>query len=468
MGKFVGREIELKNLNKMYSSSKFEMAVVFGRRRVGKTSLIKQFIEDKPAIYVQGIEATSETNLRFLSNAILNYEKPNRVNRNKTFSSYQEAFEEVEDIADGQEKRLVFVLDEYPYFAESDRSISSILQYVIDSVYQQSNKVMLILCGSSMSFMEHQVLGYKSPLYGRKTGQFKINPFDIFDTKKMLPEVDNEDLMAYYGITNGIPQYLSFIDQKKTVRENIEELFLAQNAPLQNEPNVLLQEELRKPGTYFSILNALAHGKSKSSEIAQAIGLTGTTSISQYLTNLIDLGIVEKKSPILEKSKRKFVYAFKDSMFRFWFKFISESQDQIALEKTEGILNYIMAELPRFLGPIFEKASRQWLWHQDNLPFEPKKISSWWGNNPQLHRQEEVDLVAVNFDETKAIVGECKWRNRDKLNHEIVDTLIMRSLLLPKVAETFKYVFVKESTPDFEKYAQQHNVKVIEYASFFN
>lgn len=467
MNKFVGRKIELKNLNSMYASSTFEMAVVYGRRRVGKTSLIKQFISDKPAIYVQGVEATAETNLQFLSSAILNFEQPDRLNVERNFLNFKDAFEEIQNIADRQEQKLVFVMDEYPYFADSASEISSVLQYIIDHIYKEHSNIMLILCGSSMSFMEHQVLGYKSPLYGRKTGQFKIRPFNIFDTKKMLPNVPNKDLLAYYGITDGIPQYLSFVDQKKSVAENVQTMFLNQNAPLQNEPNVLLQEELRKPATYFSILNALAHGKNKNSQISQAIGLNGSKSISVYLNNLIDLEIIERKQPILENNSRKSIYAFKDSMFKFWFKFIAEAQDQIALERTQGLLKAIMNELPRFLGPVFEQASRDWLWQQDNLPFYPKKIASWWGNNPIQHRQEEIDVVAINFDNTEAIVGECKWRNADKLNHEMIDTLMARSNLLPKIKRSYLYFFTKESTNNFEKYAQEHDVKVIKYEDFF-
>lgn len=200
------------------------MAVIYGRRRVGKTSLIKQLLSNKLAIYVQGVQATAETNLRFLSNAILDFEEPKRINRHKTFFDFAEAFEEIQDIANKQNEKIVCVMDEYPYFAESSAEISSILQYTIDHIYKEKNNIMLILCGSSMSFMEHQVLGYKSPLYGRKTGQFKIRPFDIFTTKKMLSKVNNEDLLAYYGITDGIPQYLSFIDQTKSVEENKNEL----------------------------------------------------------------------------------------------------------------------------------------------------------------------------------------------------------------------------------------------------
>lgn len=468
MNQFIGRKTELKNLNHMYQSNRFEMAVIYGRRRVGKTSIIKQFIKDKPAIYVQGVEATAETNLRFLSNAILDFEEPKRNNRQKSFYDFKEAFEEVQDIADKQDEKLIFIMDEYPYFAESAGEISSVLQYEIDHLFKEKNNIMLILCGSSMSFMEHQVLGYKSPLYGRKTGQFKIRPFDIFNTKKMLPKVNNDDLLAYYGITDGIPQYLSFVNQDLSIAENIQKMFLNQNAPLQDEPNVLLQEELRKPATYFSILNALAHGKNKSSQISQAIGMSNGSSISAYLNNLIDLEIIERKQPIFENNVRKAIYAFKDNMFKFWFKFIAEAQDQIALERTRGVLLGIMDELSRFLGPMFEQASRDWLWQQDDLPFYPKKISSWWGNNPIKHRQEEIDVVASNHDDSEAIVGECKWRNADKLNHEMIDTLITRAALLPKVEKTYLYFFVKESTDNFKKYAKERNVRVVEYQNFLD
>lgn len=467
MNSFVGRDNELKNLTKMYNSPKFEMAVIYGRRRVGKTSLIKKFITDKPSIYVQGVEATSETNLRFISNAILNFENPKRINTHRSFFNFEDAFEEIQNFANKQKQKLIFVMDEYPYFAESAPEVSSVLQYVIDHIYKENNNIMLILCGSSMSFMEHQVLGYKSPLYGRKTGQFKIRPFNIFDTKKMLPRVNNRDLLAYYGITDGIPQYISFVNQSKTVAENIENMFLVQNAPLQTEPNVLLQEELRKPATYFSILNALAHGKTKNSQISQAIGVRNGSSISSYINNLIDLEIIKRKRPILENNTRKSIYAFKDNMFRFWFKFIAEAQDEIALDRTKGLLEYIMDELPRFLGPIFEQASRDWLWRQDDLPFYPMKISNWWGNNPIKHRQEEIDVVAIDHSETMAIVGECKWRNADKLNHEMIDTLIKRATLLPKIRQSYFYFFVKDSTHNFEKYASNHDVKIVRYDDFF-
>lgn len=471
MKQFIARQTELAELNEMYESNEFEMAVIYGRKRVGKTALIQKFIENKPAIYVQGIEATRKLNLHYLSDAVLDFENPKRLDKNFEFSDFREVFNRVEDIANQRKEKIIFALDEFPYFAESAPEISSLLQFAIDHVFKKYNNIMLILCGSSMSFMEHQVLGHKSPLYGRKTGQFKIRPFNIFDTKKMLPTVSNNDLLAYYGITGGVPQYISFIKQDLSVEENINRLFLQNNASLQDEPNVLLQEELRKPAKYYSILVAIAQGKTKSNQIYRVIGLDSASQLSPYLNKLIELEIVERKSPILDNNKKKAIYQIKDSMFKFWFRFISGELDQIAMRRTNAILERIMQELPRFLGSIFEKASMEWMWREKDLPFEPQEIKNWWGNNPILKRQEEIDLIAVNFDNSQAIVGECKWRNADKLTQEMITTLSKRAELfseINKIKKSFLYFFVKTNNKEFDEYARKDGVRVITYNDFFN
>lgn len=470
MEKFVARNNELQSLEDMYQSDRFEMLVIYGRRRVGKTSLIKQFIKNKPAIYFQGIEATKELNLGYLSNAIMDFENPNRINRKFNFADFRDAFEHVQDIANQQNEKLVFVLDEFPYLADSAPEVSSLLQFAIDHIYKNFNNIMLVLCGSSMSFMMHQVLGNKSPLYGRKTGQLKLRPFDIFDMKQSLPKVSNDDLLAYYGITGGVPQYINFINQDLTVADNIKNLFLKQTAPLQDEVNVLLQEELRKPATYYSILVAIAQGKTKTNDIYQMIGLKSATQISPYLSRLVELEIIERKEPILNQNKKKAVYVIKDSMFKFWFKFISGVQDQIALGRVDAVLARIMDELPRFLGPVFEQACADWLWKQEQLPIIPRQISSWWGFNPILKRQEEVDLVVVNLDNSQAIVGECKWRGSGKLTSEMLTTLQKRATLfseLNNLEQTFLYFFAKNADQDFVEKAKQSNIVVINYQNFF-
>lgn len=464
MNKFVGRTNELNALEEKYQSKQFEMIVMYGRRRVGKTALISEFIKNKSAIYYQGIESTAEMNLHNLSEKINSFK--NRIGNASTYSNFESAFIEVQNIANQMSQKLIFVIDEYPFLAQSEKSVSSVLQYVIDHVYKKYNNVMLILCGSSMSFMERQVLGYKSPLYGRKTGQLKLLPFDLFESKKILVGVMKEDLLGYYGITGGIPQYLAYIDPKLSLRENIKKMFFTSIAPLRDEPNVLMQEEMRNPATYNAILKTIADGTNHFNDIAQATGIS-TSSLAPYLKNLIDISVIEKKQPIFDKNNRRAYYWINDGLFRFWFRFVNGEQDLIVRGETDRLLDYIMSEMPRFLGPVFEQASGDWLWKQHDLPIGIRTISQWWGSNPAKRREEEIDIVAPDFANNQAIIGECKWRSADKVKPKMIDTLIERSYLVPKIKRRYLYFFVKEATDGFMDYAHEKNVKVIDYRSFF-
>lgn len=465
---FVARERELKRLNKLYQSNSFQMVIMYGRRRVGKTTLIRQFIKDKPAIYSQGIQTIARQNLALFSTDIFTFTKQHGINTAiSQFANYRDAFAYIESIASELKEKLILVLDEYPYFAQSDPAISSELQAAIDHIYQNKNNIMLILCGSSMSFMEHQVLGVQSPLYGRRTAQFKIRPFNIFDTKKMLPRVSQEDLLAYYGITGGIPQYLTGIDQKLSFGDNLKELFLYPDSILYNEPNILLEQEFIHPSIYFAILTAIANGKSRFNEIFIASGLKSTSNLVPYLNDLIELGIVQQKEPILNQNSKKKIYVIQDGLFRFWFKYIATEQSAINSGRVAGLEQRILSSLHTFLGPTFEQASGQWLWQEKDLPLEPRIIGSWWGNNPLKKRQEEIDLVAPNYNNTKAIVGECKWRESNSLRDKMIDLLQERSLLLPKIKKTYLVFFAKEANPEFLTYAKEHEVKVVLFKDFF-
>ncbi|PEG90879.1 MULTISPECIES: ATP-binding protein [unclassified Lactobacillus] len=464
MQHFVGRNNELNDLNAKYQSPNFEMIVIYGRRRVGKTALISEFIQNKPAIYYQGIESTGDMNLKNLSEKI-NDLKNDDFNT-ASYADFEKAFTEVQNIANHLEQKLVFVIDEYPFLARSEHSVSSILQYVIDHVYKKYNNVMLILCGSSMSFMERQVLEYKSPLYGRKTGQLKLEPFDLFESETMLPSVNKSDLLGYYGITGGIPQYLAYINPEISLRDNIRQMFFSPVAPLRDEPNVLMQEEMRNPATYNAILKTIANGSNHYNDIVQATDIT-SSSLTPYLKNLIDIGVIQKKQPLFNKNNRKAYYYIVDGLFRFWFKFVDGETDLIVRGQVDRLLDYIMSELPRFLGPVFEQASGDWLWRQNDLPIGIRTIGQWWGPNPAKKREEEIDIVAPDFTNNQAIIGECKWRAKDKIKPEMIDTLVERSFLVPKIKQSYLYFFAKEATPGFKAYAQKNNVTVIEYQHFF-
>lgn len=434
---FVGREKELTELNQRYISDQFEFIVFYGRRRVGKTTLINEFCKNKNTIYYIGIESTEQDNLEMLSKAVFECTMPGM--DLPAFSSFSKLLDYL--VQRSQKERLILVIDEYPYLAESYPAISSLLQSYIDRYFLNS-KLFLILCGSSMSFMENQVLGAKSPLYGRRTAQFKILPFGFKDSSLMLTKYCNEDKALIYGMTGGIPEYLSRIDPNKTVRENIISLFLSPSGRLFEEPSNLLKQELRDPNIYNSIIAAIASGTCKLSEIVNKVGME-SGAISNYLTSLIHLGLVKKEIPITETVSRKTLYVLEDQMYRFWYRFVMPNLPALQAGRAEEIYEKrIEPELTTYMGFIFEKISQEYLWElaaHNEAPFFFFKLGRWWGTNPVKKQQEEIDLMAIGQD--AILLGECKWNN-SPVGSSVITDLIEQNTLF-HYSETWFYVFAK-------------------------
>ena len=297
---FYGRKTELNALNTLYESGKFEFAVVYGRRRVGKTMLLNEFCIGKKVIFFTGIEASVPENLSQLSQTVLEYTGgPDSI-----FESFEKVFSYVDALA--QKERIVFIIDEYPYLVKADPSIPSLLQKHIDHAWK-SSKLMLILCGSSMSFMENQVLGYKSPLYGRKTSQLKIQPFNFFESRALCSNFSSEQQAILYGALWGVPEYYTHINVKKDLNANLTDFFFKPGGRLFEEPLNLLKQEMRTPATYNAVITAIAQGASRLNEISTKAGLeTGATS--NVLSSLMELGIVRREIPATEKNSRKTIY----------------------------------------------------------------------------------------------------------------------------------------------------------------
>ena len=295
---FIGREREMKALERLYTSDKFEFVVMYGRRRVGKTVLINEFINDKKAIYFMGIESNAKQNLENFSKSIM--ECANEMNTEMSFMSFQSALEYVFKLAENE--RLILAIDEYPYVARSSKSLASTLQLLIDK-YKDTSKLMLIICGSSMSYMEDQVLAYKSPLYGRRTAQLKILPFNFEETCHYFHNFTDEDKALIYGIVGGTPQYLLQMNDALSIEENIKNTYLNPISFLYEEPINLLKQEVREPAIYTAIIAAIAAGASRMSEISNKVG-EDTNVCSSYIKNLTNLGIVQKETPYGEKSSR--------------------------------------------------------------------------------------------------------------------------------------------------------------------
>lgn len=453
---FYGREKELKKLNSMYDSNKFEFAVFYGRRRVGKTTLIREFCKDKHAIYFVAREASGEVNLQNFSNDVFGVTDRNKMG-NIYFHDWEKAFEYIGNIS--KEERMILVIDEYPYLAENLTSISSIIQAHIDMKFKDG-KLFLILCGSSMSFMENQVLGYKSPLYGRRTAQFRVKPFTYFQSLPFMEGYDDEDKAVFYGITGGIPEYLSKINNRLSLKENIMDLYLNDSGALYEEPTNLLKQELREPATYNGIIDSIAAGASRLSEIASKNSME-SNKCAKYLSSLISLGIVKKEIPITEKTSKKSIYLLKDQMFRFWYRFVFPNMSLIASGFGEEVYNAkIESQLNSFMGLTFEEICKQYMYQNiKSAPFFFGNIGRWWGNNPKLKRQEEIDLMA--FEDDNVIFGECKWTN------SLVDTDVLNDIVTQSEIFHYKhiyfYIFAKRGFTDrcTKKAKDMGNVNII-------
>lgn len=430
---FVGRHQELEQLNQAYQENDFQFTVIYGRRRIGKTSLINEFLKDKKSIYYVALEENAEDNLKRFSDAISIFKNTDQGGKEK-FANFEECFKEITHLA--QKQRVILVIDEFPYLAKAYPTISSMLQSYIDHEFKETN-LFLILCGSSMSFMERQVLGYQSPLYGRRTLALKLEPFKLSEAHEMLPKLSKEDAFIINTVCGGVPQYLSYMSDSMSVEDNIKKNFLSKSGRLFDEPNNLLQQELRDPTNYNSIINAIASGASKHSKIAQSAHLQ-TGPLTTYLNNLIDLGIVEKKLPVTEQKKSKsknIVYRICDGMFRFWYTFVGKQTDLIERGLTDLAWVKVQKGLSDFMGPEFEKYSQDFMWSQDmNEKIVPNPfihLGNWWGTDKRTHQQVELDIVGFSDDERDGYFGECKWKN-EPISRSVLEKLITNS-------EIFKY-----------------------------
>lgn len=457
---FIGRDKESAMLQRLYQSDKFEFVVVYGRRRVGKTALINHFIDDKKSIYFMGVESNEKQNLENFSKSIMEYSSG--IQAETYFSSYQTALEYVFQLA--EKERIILAIDEYPYVARASESLASTLQMLIDQ-YKDTSKLMLILCGSSMSYMEDHVLAYKAPLYGRRTAQMKIVPFDFEECCAYFKQMSDEDKALIYGIAGGTPQYLLQMSDELSIEDNIKNTYLNPMSFLYEEPVNLLKQEVREPAIYNAIVTAIAAGYSRMSEISTKVG-ENTNVCSGYIKNLISLGIIKKETPYGEKASKKSIYSIEDNMFYFWYRFVLDNNSAIVRGAVDMVYKRIEAQLSDYMGRVFEEICMQYLWKQllnGKMPVEFVSLGRWWGNDPIRKCQAEIDIMGEQ-DSTAAIFGECKWRN-ENVDLDVLETLIGRSRLF-HYTKMHYFIFSKSGFTGgcIEKAQEMGNVTLVRYA----
>ena len=437
---FIGRENELATLERLYAKDGFQFPVVYGRRRVGKTALISEFTREKPTVFFTAVEDNLRVNLQNLSGAIHLFEHPDAdPAAAPCYDSLQSAFEGVFGM--GRGRRIVFVIDEYPYLAKAEPACSSILQMLIDRTKGESG-LMLILCGSSLSFMREQVLGRKSPLYGRRTAQLEIKPFDFFDSMRFFPDADPVEAAHYYGMVGGVPLYLRQFDASASFEANVATVFLDASSILFEEPQNLLLQEVQKAALYNTVIGAIAKGKTAHNEIATTAGLT-TTELTYYLKELQRIGLVEREVPVVNAGRRA-VYRLSDNLFRFWYRFVLPQRSVIGRGMSGRVLRVIEEGLPDYMGSVFEQICAEWLWRMNasgTLTPGFDELGRWWGSDPELRSEEELDIVCLG-SRHPVIVAECKWRN-ELVGTKEDDTLVRRARLVGGGPATVRYLFSK-------------------------
>jgi len=402
----------LEWFEKNYRKKENSFLILYGRRRVGKTELIKQFIKDKSHIYFLAGTKTERENILELQQIMAEFLKENIFNKIQ-FTSWEELFKE---FVKKTKKPIVIVIDEFPFLIEGNKAILSIFQKIWDEILKDE-KIMLILCGSSIGMMETQVLGYKSPLYGRRTGQWKLEPFLFKDLELVFKNSSFENRLKYFSMLDGIPHYLNKMDVEKSLTWNFKNRFFQKGEYLYEEAENLLRQEFREPRNYFSILQAISEGYHKYGEICNRTGLNKSLA-SQYLSNLLELHIIKKEIPITQKKEsRNARYYLSDNYIDFWFEFIYPNKSIIEEDRQDTLLSSISERLKKHYSFVFEEICRQII---QNIYPSIVKVGKWW------HKDIEIDIVGINEEKNSIVFGECKWTNK-KVDTDVLEKLKRKS-----------------------------------------
>lgn len=440
MEKFVDRKNEIDFLNQEYAKKESSLIILYGRRRIGKTSLIKEFGKNKNMIYFLATEESEAQNREILKNIVASNLKNELLNSMKV-DNWDILFKTI--ISDKSADKKIIVLDEFQYLGKVNPSFPSIFQKIWDQILKDEN-VMVILCGSLINMMESQTLNYTSPLYGRRTGQIKLKqiPFENYSEffKKKMKE---KELIEKYAVTGGIPKYIESFKEEDNIFNEIKNYIMNKQSYLYEEPNFLLQNEVTEVGSYFSIIKSIAAGNRKLGNISSNLSVS-PTNLSKYLQTLINLDILEREVPITElnpEKSKKGQYKIKDNFISFWFQFIYPNRALLEMDKTDIVLKKIKSNfIDNHVSFIYEDICKQKMWNliaDGTLEVQYNKIGRWWNNSA------EIDIVGLNEEENSIIFGECKYyKDSKKMNEKVFYNLKEKSKLVEWKNNNRKEMFI--------------------------
>ena len=408
--RFIGRKNELHTLNTEYNRNS-GFVVIYGRRRVGKTTLIKEFLKNKTAFYYLATEELESQSMKRLANVIARTTK-NTLLQKIEFSEWLDLFQLIADYK--PEEKKVLVIDEFPYLVRTNSAFPSILQNAWDEFLKDSN-VMLILSGSLIGMMQKHALSYDSPLYGRRTAQMRLTPLpftSIYETQN-LPF---EQAVEQFALTGGVPKYLEFFEDGRPLEEQLKDAVFSKNGFLYEEPNFLLKSESLTAVNYFSIIKTIADGNHKLGKIASALGQE-SSSLTPYLSTLSNLGFIEKRTPITEKNpekSRKGLYFIADNFLRFWFCYVYPYKGELELDNMQIVLDEIHKDFKeKFVAFAYEDICKDIfakLCSNNAISFVPSRIGSYWLND--YDGDTEIDVMSVDHQNKQVFVGECKYHTK--------------------------------------------------------
>ena len=401
MEKFVDREEEMMTLQSEYERPGSSLVILYGRRRVGKTALISEFIKGKNALFFLASEESEAQNRTAFKEKAADF-TGNELLRQFDAKSWDILFQTIMQTP-FQEKPII-VIDEFQYIGKSNPIFQRIWEEQL-----KDRSVMVILCGSLISMMESQTLSYSSPLYGRRTAQIRLKQIPFRYYHEFFPDKSPRELVEYYSVTGGVPKYIELFSESDDIYHAIQKNILNRSGYLYDEPHFLLQQEVSEIGNYFSIIRAIAAGNSKLSAISTVLEVK-STSLTKYLKTLIDLDILEREVPVTEENpekSKKGLYKIKDNYLRFWFAFIYPNMSFIESGNSAIVLNKIRKSMvSSHTAFVYEDVCREQMWNlnaNDAWPFHFSKLGRWWDS------RNEIDIAATDPDGSNLILGECKF-----------------------------------------------------------
>ncbi len=461
---FVSREMELALLNDLYQRPGAQFLILYGRRRIGKTALITHWGRGlaEPYLYWMASQTSATNQLRNFSQALFQFLNPETaVTPTFSYPSWDAAFAEVARLA--ANRRVVIVLDEFTYVMQADSEAPSLLQKAWDHHLKQSN-VFLILTGSLAGIIQRAALEYQAPLYGRATARLKLQPLSFGALAAMLPSYNSEQRLAVYTIAGGVPAYIELFDDALNILQNLQQRIVTPANVMLSDAVFLLHEQLDEPRNYVAVLEAIAAGYHRLTEIAAMSGIN-RSNISKYLAVLRELGYVKRLVPATIRRpdrSRQGRYVVTDPYLRFYYRFLAPHRTAIEQGRIKQTVSLLYDHLLDFIGThTFEELCRDWVnlvAEMDEFPFLPERTGSFWS------KQAQVDVLAVNWRTKDILLGECKWGQKE-VGRSVIQTLLDKTEKVLPASFTWRvhYAFFARRgfTPAAQTFAEQHNARLI-------